>query len=63
MGGGFYNMSARMDRSTKKGYETKSREEIFTQTQVSDYMNPKFIDFRECRNSEEHPNVTPIIIG
>lgn len=63
MGSGFYNMSARKDRSSKLGYETKSREEIFTQSGVHDSMNPKFIDFRECRNSTEHPNVTPIIIG
>ena len=63
MGNGGYNMSARMERSAKAGYETKSREEIFTQRGVHNDMNPKNIDFRECRNSAEHPNVTPIVIG
>ena len=39
---------------------------VFTQTTIGkmhDSMNPKGIAFRECRDSETHPNTLPIIIS
>lgn len=40
-----------------------SREEIFTEVSINDDMNPKGVEFREARDSDQNPASTPIIIG
>ncbi|MCQ2538769.1 MAG: hypothetical protein MJ124_10245 [Lachnospiraceae bacterium] len=37
--------------------------QIFASREMNPKYDPKFIDKREARDSEEHPNSTPIIIG
>lgn len=60
MGYGGYNY----DRSTTRSvsYSKKSQDEIFN-NRLSSEMNPKGITLRESRDSVEHPNSIPIIIG
>jgi len=42
---------------------TMSREEIFKQSGMDPDMNPKGVEFREARDSEDNPRTIPIIIG
>lgn len=66
MGGGFYFVSDREERATTLGYHTKSRDEIFTQSRVNEIhelMRPSQALLRESRDSEDHPNSIPIILG
>jgi len=63
MGGGGYSTSNRAMRSTAKGYDTKSRHEIFTRRQINNAMNPYGIKIREARDSKEHPNSLAIVLG
>jgi len=63
MGGGFYSASASVVRRMDSGAYTKSAHESFTSRNLNEEMNPKGLDFREARDSEEHPNSLPIIIG
>lgn len=63
MGGGTYSNSARLSRSVSAGYHTKTREEVFTQRNLSNDMDPSGVGIRESRDSEEHPNSLPIILG
>ena len=37
--------------------------EVFKRTECNPKMDPKFIGTRECFDSEEHPNTTPIVVG
>ena len=60
MGYSTYSTNERSIRSQSMGYKTKSREEIFTQSRTHETMNPNGVKFRECRDSESHPNATPI---
>lgn len=53
---GKLRMSRNMD-------QTKGEREIFRQNQMNPKFDPKFIEKREARDSEDHPNSTPIIIG
>jgi len=62
MGGGSYDPIASRSRSTTY-YQSKSREEVFTQRRIDPEMNPKGIKIRESRDSEEHPESFPIIIA
>ena len=62
MGCGSYNVSESRSRSFAS-YQTKSREEIFSQRHLSPSMNPKGVKIRESRDSEEHPESYPIIIA
>ncbi len=38
-------------------------EEIFVRKQCDPKFDPKFIGTRECFDSKEHPNTTPIVVG
>lgn len=63
MGNSSYSVSDRSIRSSTAGYHTKSVNEIFEQNQkrvAHEGMNPKGVLKRECRDSEAHPNATPI---
>lgn len=63
MGGGFYDTNSRTTRATALGYTTKSREELFVQRKCHDDLNPAKIKIREARDSADHPESYPIIIG
>ena len=62
MGSGSYGYSARRVINAQSYSDSVSREEVFSQTRMSDDMNIKN-KVRECRNSEEHPAAFPIIIA
>lgn len=62
MGYGNYSFSDRSIRSKKLGYDTKSAKDIFKSKFIKE-MNPYGVDIRESRDSDEHPNSLPIIIG
>jgi ribosome modulation factor len=63
MGFGSYSVSDRSERSTSRGYATKSAHEIFTQRSINNAMNPNGVMLRESRDSEEHPSSVPIIVA
>ena len=63
MGGGGYSSYARRLRAEEEGYYTKSREQIFSQREVHEGMNPKGVKIRESRDSEEHPQSLAIILA
>jgi hypothetical protein len=63
MGHSSYSSNARSVRSASMGYTTKSADQIFEQNvkrQIHEAMNPNGVVKRECRDSEVHPNATPI---
>ena len=43
--------------------ETSTASQIFKKRAMEERFNPRFIQLREARDSEEHPDSTPIIIG
>lgn len=43
--------------------ETSTASQIFKKRAMEERFNPRFIQMREARDSEEHPDSTPIIIG
>lgn len=63
MGHGSYSNSNRLVRATSMGYFDKPREEIFTQTQINNAMNPHGIKIRESRDSDDHPQSLGIILA
>lgn len=64
MGYGSYNSSDWSKlRKSKNMDNTKSENEIFTRRSIDPRFDPKFIAKREARDSEDHPNSTPIILG
>lgn len=50
-------------KTSRKIEKTSSETEVFTKTEMDPRFDPKFITAREARDSKEHPNTTPIIIG
>lgn len=67
MGHSKYSVGDRVSRAASfdggKGYATADFNKIFTQNverQVHKDMNPSGVVFRECRDSESHPNAIPI---
>lgn len=66
MGYGSYSFSARSTRALAAGYHTKSSDQIFTQAaerKAHESMLSKGLKVRECRDSAEHPDTVPIILG
>ena len=63
MGYGFYSGTNRSARSQTMGYATNSIGEIFSRRSLDNGMDPKNIELRESRDSEEHPNSVSIILG
>lgn len=63
MGYGAYSVEASLTRSTTNSYKTKSVREIFTNKIITSKMNPYGVNYRESRDSLDHPNSVPIIIG
>ena len=63
MGNGSYSSHNRLLRATNDGYYSKSADEIFTQSKekkMHESMNPSGVVIRESRDSEAHPDATPI---
>ncbi len=50
-------------KQSKKMDQTQSETEIFTRRSMNPKFDPRYIDKREARDSEDHPNSTPIILG
>lgn len=50
-------------KSSRKLSNGQSVEEVFKNRQINPKFDPKFIGTRECFDSEEHPNTTPIVVG
>lgn len=69
MGGGSYNVTYRSTRAKAKGYDTLTKatmDTVFKQNvsrSVHETLNPKGVSFREARDSDEHPESYPILIG
>jgi hypothetical protein len=63
MGTGSYSVVDRSMRSTALGYDTKPKEEIFTQRNINSAMNPHGITVRESRDSEDHPNSVAVVLA
>jgi hypothetical protein len=64
MGGGSYSHSSRSVRSESLGYMDMSRgvQETFKQRSIHNQMSAVGV-MRESRDSDEHPNSVPVIIG
>lgn len=63
MGGGRFTVESYRNLKINKGYDDKSREQIFTSTRIPEDMDPKQVKVRESRDSEEHPESLSIIVG
>lgn len=64
MGCGSYTAHDWDRLKTAKAITTESREnDLFKTRRLLDKFNPKYIDMRESRDNDEHPNSTPIAIG
>ena len=62
MGYGGYSVQDRTVRAASAGYATKSVQENFEQRSIHTQMSPLNV-LRESRDSEEHPNSLPLIVG
>ncbi|MGN1019520.1 MAG: hypothetical protein ACI4O7_04025 [Aristaeellaceae bacterium] len=64
MGNGSYRASdwSRL-RASRKMDTTANESEIFTRRSVDPRFDPRYINYREARDSQEHPCSTPIILG
>ena len=64
MGRGFYSSSDWNKLRNSRGMNNaRSVEQIFTSKQVDPKYDPKNINMRESRDSEDSPESTPIIIA
>ena len=63
MGGGGYSYSSRMTRATASGMMSASLDENLKSKAVIPEMKSVGLDFRESRDSDEHPNSVAIIIA
>jgi len=63
MGYGNYSFSNRYTRSKELGYDTKNIKDIFKSKLINKEMDPFGVNIRESRDSDDHPNSLPIIIG
>lgn len=50
-------------RASRKMDSSKSENEIFTRQAIDPRFDPRFVNKREARDSKDHPNSTPIILG
>ncbi len=50
-------------KNSSKISSTSTASQLFKVTNLQERFDPRFINFREARDSQEHPNSTPIIIG
>lgn len=64
MGYGSYRSSdwSRLKDSSKITHDSTAND-IFKSNSIAEKFDPKFVSVRESRDSEEHPNSTPVIIG
>ena len=64
MGRGSYTSSdwSRLKKSSRIS-DAATADQLFQSRTMDERFNPKYIRVREARDSEEHPNSTPIIIG
>lgn len=64
MGSGSYTAGDWEKLRTSRKIDTASNEyDLFKTNKFLDKFNPKFINVRESRDNDEHPNSTPIAIG
>jgi len=63
MGAGSYRASDWTRLKASRKIDSGSTEQIFTRSSMNSKFDPRYIEFREARDSEEHPNSTPIMIG
>lgn len=50
-------------KNSRKLDSQKNVQEVFKRTMCDPRFDPKYIDMRECFDSDEHPNTTPIVVG
>lgn len=50
-------------RQSRQLSNNQSVNEVFKNTSINPKFDPKFIGTRECFDSEDHPNTTPIVVG
>lgn len=64
MGGGSYTAHDWDKLRESRSITRESREnDLFKAREMLEKFNPKFINMREARDNDEHPNSTPIAIG
>ena len=49
-------------KNSSKITESSTASQIFVKKEMEERFNPRFINVREARDSEDHPNSTPIMI-
>jgi hypothetical protein len=60
---GYGNYSYKAHRKIASNRSSQKREEVFRQREVHPLMNPHGVQYRESRDSAEHPNSVPIIFA
>ena len=50
-------------KSSRKLSNTQNVQEVFKSTYCNQKFDPQYIGTRECFDSEDHPNTTPIVVG
>ncbi|MCQ2080876.1 MAG: hypothetical protein MJZ11_04405 [Lachnospiraceae bacterium] len=50
-------------KSSRNLSSTQTVQEVFKSSNCNPKMNPKFIGTRECFDSSDHPNTTPIVVA
>ena len=63
MGRGSYTAKDWAKLKESRKLDSSSVNQIFKAKKMDDKFDPKYIDKREARDNEEHPNSTPIMIG
>lgn len=68
MGSGGWSVKSYADYSTSSGktYDTATgriTNQVFESKYLDDSLDPRNFEFRECANSEEHPNTIPVILA